>query len=113
MKSKIIFSLFVLMVFLSGLVAGFYGGILNAASPVIGQLWAGAKEMQAAISLIDKNELIKARNLLCSSIQTRLVIMDELQPIKSKMVSNSQKELESYLYKNIKKDRAEFSATCI
>ncbi|GAA6204713.1 MULTISPECIES: hypothetical protein, partial [Thalassotalea] len=113
MKSKIIFSLFIIFIFLSGLTAGFLGGILNAASPVIGQVWAGAKEMQAAISLIDKNELSRARDLLCNSIQTRLVIMDQLQPVKSETTSNIHKVLEGYLYEDIKKDKPEFRATCI
>lgn len=113
MKSKIIFSLFILIVFLSGLTAGFLGGILNAASPVIGQLWASSKEMQAVISLIDEKKFSKARNLLCNSIQTRLVIMDQLQPIKNETTSNSHKKIESYLYEDIRKDKPEFRATCM
>lgn len=112
MKSKIIFSLFFLFIFLAGLTAGFFGAILHSASPVIGQVWAGAKEMQAAISLIDKNELSKARTLLCNSIQTRLVIIEQLQPIKNEATFNAHEELNGYLYQSIIRDKPELRATC-
>lgn len=83
------------------------------ASPSVSQLWAGAKEMQAAISLIDKQEINKARSLLCNSIKTRVVIMDFAQPIKSETSSKQLEDVESYVFGQIKKDRAELSAVCI
>ena len=69
--------------------------------------------MQAAIFLIDKKESTKARNLLCNSIQTRLTIMESLQPIKNEATSNSHKEFENYLYEDIKRDKPKFHAICI
>jgi hypothetical protein len=113
MKSRIIFSIFILLIFLTGLGVGIYGGIAVGASPSVSQLWAGAKEMQAAISLIDKQEADKARSLLCNSIKTRIVIMDFAQPIKSSTSSNQIEELESYVFGQIEKDKKEFSAICI
>ena len=111
MKSKIIFSIFVLFVFLSGAAVGMYGGIAVGASPSVSQLWAGAKEMQAAISYIDQQKTDKARSLLCNSIKTRVEIMDFVQPIKSEVSSGQIKELEKYVFSI--KDKQELSAVCI
>jgi hypothetical protein len=113
MKSKIIFSIFVLLIFLSGIGLGMYGGLAVGASPSVYQLWAGAKEMQAAISLIDKKEVKKARSLLCNSIKTRVVIMDFAQPIKTKTSSTQLEEVEDYVFGQIKKDKSELSEICI
>lgn len=113
MKSKIIFSIFVLLVFLSGIGVGMYGGLAVGASPSVSQLWAGAKEMQAAISLIDKQEVSKARSLLCNSIKTRVVIMDFAQPIKNNTSSSQLQDVEDYVFGQMKKDKSELSAVCI
>lgn len=113
MKSKIIFSIFVLLVFLSGVGIGIYGGIAVGASPSVSQLWAGAKEMQAAISYIDQQKSDKARSLLCNSIKTRVVIMDFAQPIKTNVSSNQVEELENYVFGLIAEDKEELSAICI
>jgi len=113
MKSKIIFSIFILFVFFSGIGVGMYGGISVGASPSVSQLWAGAKEMQAAITFIDKQEVDKARSLLCNSIKTRVVIMDFAQPIKTKISSNQLEDVEGYVFGQIKKDKSGLSAICI
>jgi hypothetical protein len=113
MKSKIIFSIFVLLVFLSGIGVGMYGGLAAGASPSVSQLWAGAKEMQGAISYIDQQKPDKARSLLCNSIKTRVVIMDFAQPIKTNVSSNQVDELENYVFGEIEKNKKELSALCI
>lgn len=113
MKSKIVFSIFILVVFLSGIGVGMYGGLTVGASSSVSQLWAGAKEMQAAISLIDKQEIKKARSLLCNSIKTRVVIMDIAQPIKNNTSSSQLDDVKDYVFGQIKKDRAQLSAICI
>ena len=111
MKSKIIFSIFILVVFLSGIGIGMYSGLAVGAAPSVSQLWAGAKEMQAAISYIDQQKPEKARSLLCNSIKTRVVIMDFVQPIKSEISSGQIKELEKYLFNS--KDKEKLNAVCI
>jgi hypothetical protein len=111
MKSKIVYSIFILFVFLSGLGLGVYGGISLGTSPASYQLWAGAKEMQGAISYIDQRKVDKARSLLCNSIKSRLVIMDLTHPIKSGSFVSNFKELEKYVYNP--KDKQELTAVCI
>lgn len=56
MKSKILFALFALAIFCSGVATGAYFGVSAGASPAIGQLWAGAKEMQAIVETIDNGD---------------------------------------------------------
>lgn len=111
MKSKIVFSIFVLIVFLSGLGIGLYGGVAVGASPSVSQLWAGAKEMQAAISYIDQQKIDKARSLLCNSIKARVVIMDSVQPIKSEIFSNQIQKLEKYVFNQ--KDKQVLNKVCV
>ena len=113
MKSKIIFSIFIILIFISGLGIGIYGGMAAGAGPSVGQLWAGAKEMQVAISLIDNQESNKARNVLCNSIKTRLIIMGVAKPLQTEAASRQVQELEEYVYSNVKNDAAELSALCI
>ncbi len=113
MKSKIIFSTFILLVFLSGAGVGVYVGGTVVASPLVYQVWAGAKEMQGAISYIDQQKSDKARSLLCNSIKARIVIMDFAQPIKTNASSNQVEELENYVFGQIAKDKKELSAICI
>ncbi|MDP2560917.1 hypothetical protein [Psychrobium sp. 1_MG-2023] len=113
MKSKIIFSIFIVIVFLSGLGVGLYGGMAAGVVPSVGQLWAGAKEMQGAIYLIDKQESNKARELLCNSIKTRLIIMDMAKPLQTEASSRQVQELEAYTYGSVKKGKAELNALCI
>lgn len=113
MKSKVLFSIFVLLVFLSGIGIGIYGGLAVSSSPSVSQIWAGAKEMQGAISYIDQQKPNKARSLLCNSIKTRVVIMDFAQPIKTNVSSNQVEELKNYVFGEIEKDKKELSALCI
>ena len=113
MKSKIIFSIFIVLIFLSGLGLGLYGGMAAGAAPSVGQLWAGAKEMQGAISLIDKEEPNKARDLLCNSIKTRLIIMELAKPLQTEAASRQVQELEEYVYSNVTKDKTYLSKLCI
>ena len=112
MKSKIIFSIFTLLIFISGFGIGIYGGMSVVGSPTIGQLWAGAKEMQAAISFIDNQEPTKARNVLCNSIKTRLIIIGMTKPLQIEADSRQVQELEDYVYGNVKSDEPELSSLC-
>ncbi|MDN3652524.1 hypothetical protein QWY77_07065 [Thalassotalea ponticola] len=112
MKSKILFSLFTLVIFVAGTLFGGYAGIAASNAPSVGQLWAGAKEMQAAIGLIDANEPNKARSLLCNSIKTRLVIMEMSEPLLNDGVKAQSKELE-YVAVNVAKTPDEMRGICI
>ena len=47
MKSKIIFSICVIFVFLSALGTGIYDGMTAISAPSVGQIWAGAIETAA------------------------------------------------------------------
>ncbi|GHE85476.1 hypothetical protein [Thalassotalea profundi] len=112
MKSKIIFSIFILFIFILGLAIGLYGGVKVGASRSVTELWAGAKIMQGAISYIDQQKPDKARSLLCNSIKTRVEIMDFVQPIKSRESSNEIEELEHYVFGLIEEDKSILTATC-
>ena len=112
MTSKIILSLFTLLIFLAGLGSGMYFGIAAGTAPAVGQLWAGAKEMQAAIILIDKNMPQKAKTLLCSSIKTRIVIMDLSKPLQGEIIVRQTQELEQFVYQNVAKGKSELSDIC-
>ncbi|GAA5218830.1 hypothetical protein ACFSJ3_05770 [Corallincola platygyrae] len=81
MKSKIMLSTFVLVVFLFGLAGGFYAGVVGGAASTSGQLYAGAKEMQVVAKLIDKAEYAKAKDVLCTSLKFRIQALALVSPI--------------------------------
>jgi len=113
MKSKILFSLFILVVFCSGVATGAYLGVSAGASPAIGQLWAGAKEMQAIVSLIDKAEHEKAKQLACMSIGNRVTIMNYAKPFSSETIDRQTKELEESVFKKIEQDKKALGKLCL
>ena len=111
MKSTIIFSLFTLSIFVGGFFSGSYIGIAAGATPAVNQIWAGAKEMQAAIILINEND--KAKTLLCNSIKTRLVIMNMAKPAQTTIADRQLQELEESTYQRINKDKRALAEICI
>lgn len=113
MKSKIVFSLFTLCVFVVGFSSGSYIGIASSAIPAVNQIWAGAKEMQGAITLINRGEIDKAKTLLCNSINTRIVIMNMAKPVQTAVADRQLQELEESTYQRINKDMPELEAICI
>jgi len=112
-KSKIVFSLFTLCIFVIGFFSGSYIGIAFSATPAVNQIWAGAKEMQAAISLINQNEVDEAKSLLCNSIKTRIVIMNMAKPVQTSVTDRQLQELEESTYQKTDKDKQELTAICI
>jgi len=111
-KSKMLFSLFVLLIFVIG---ALFGGSITLSSiyaPSVGQVWAGAKEMQGAILLIDDDKPDKAKELLCNSIRSRLVIMEMTEPFLNKGLKEQASELE-HLTNSIKRAPKEFGGVCI
>ena len=68
--------------------------------------------MQAAITLIDKNMPQEAKSLLCSSIKTRLVIMDLSKPLQGQIVDRQTQELEQFVYQNVEKNKSQLSDIC-
>jgi len=112
-KSKIVFSIYILLVFIFGLGSGLYLGFSVGISPQVYQLWAGANEMQAAISYIDRQENNKARALLCNSIKTRVEIINQVQLVQTDVMSHQVQELEKYVYDNLEVDKEELKVTCI
>jgi len=112
MKSKIVFSTYILLVFIFGLGSGLYLGLSVGTSPTVYQLWAGAKEMQGAISYLDKQQYDKARALLCNSISTRVEIITYTQPVQTEYMSAQTQELEKYVYNSLKTDKKELGAIC-
>ncbi|AWB57959.1 hypothetical protein [Colwellia sp. Arc7-D] len=113
MKSTIIFSLFTLSIFVGGFFTGSYIGIAAGATPAVNQIWAGAKEMQAAIILINENDVDKAKTLLCNSIKTRLVIMNMAKPAQTTIADRQLQELEESTYQRINKDKRALAEICI
>ena len=109
--NKIITSVFVIFFFLAGIGIGGYFGVALGTSPSVGQVWAGAKEMQGAITYIDQQKVNEARSLLCNSIKARVLIMDVTQPIKSEVSSGQIEELEKYVFN--KEDIKKLRAVCI
>lgn len=113
MKSKILFALFTLAIFCSGVTAGAYFGVSAGASPAIGQLWAGAKEMQAIVETIDNGDFEKAKALACMSIETRIVIMDATKPFGSETIDRQTREVEEYVFSNVNKDKKTLGELCL
>jgi hypothetical protein len=113
MKSKLLFSIFVLSVFSLGGVGGFYAGIVGATGSNSSQLYAGAQEMRAALISLEKNDIKKAKATLCRSIETRLQILDLAKPVlhqrKKDEVSTIQ---QAWLYDNINESKEGFVAIC-
>ena len=112
-KSKIVFSLFTLCVFVAGFFSGSYMGLASSATPAVNQIWAGAKEMQAAITYINQDEVDKAKTLLCNSIKTRIVIMNMAKPAQTAIADRQLQELEESTYQRINKDKPGLAAICI
>lgn len=113
MQSKIIFSVFILAIFLLGLVGGFYAGVVGAAGSNSSQLYAGAQEMRAALMSLEEKDIKKAKSTLCGSIQTRLQILDLAQPALSKRKKDEVSSIkQAWLYDNINQSKDGFMDIC-
>jgi len=113
MKSKILFSLFTLIIFCSGLGIGAYFGVAAGSTPSVGQLWAGAKEMQAIVESINNENYHKAKQLACMSIETRVTIMDFANPFGSKVIDSQTREVEESIFSEATKNTTELSNVCL
>ena len=113
MQSKIIFSVFILAIFLFGLTGGFYAGTVGAAGSNSSQLYAGAQEMRAALISLEGKDIKKAKSTLCRSIQTRLQILDLAQPALSKRKKDEVSSIkQAWLYDNINQSKDGFMDIC-
>lgn len=81
MKSKFLFAVFTLIIFVSGAGLGIYVGGSSAAGSNSSQLYAGSLELRAVYNLIEKEEYESAKNLICNSLVTRLNILELSKPM--------------------------------
>lgn len=114
MKSKIIFSVFILCVFISGAIGGFYAGIKSASGSMSSEIYSSSLVMGAALQSIENNETGKAKATLCRSIQTRLEILNLSKPIlNDRKMSEISNFKQIALHKNINKEKDKLVAICI
>ncbi|MBS3797660.1 MULTISPECIES: hypothetical protein [unclassified Pseudoalteromonas] len=114
MKSKIILSLFVLVVFLAGLVSGFYAGMVGASASMSAELYAGGQTMRAALFSLEKNDIEKAKATLCNSIKTRINILELSSPtLSDQQLSEVSALKQHWLHNNIDKNLGKFREVCI
>lgn len=113
MQSKIIFSVFILAIFLLGLTGGFYAGTVGAAGSNSSQLYAGAQEMRAALMSLEEKDIREAKSTLCRSIQTRLQILDLAKPVLSKRKKDEVSSIkQAWLYDNINQSKEGLMEIC-
>ncbi len=112
-QSKFIFSVFILAIFLLGLIAGFYAGTVGATGSNSSQLYAGAQEMRAALISLEQNDIKKAKSTLCRSIQTRLQILDLANLVLSKRKKDEVSSIkQAWLYDNINQSKEGLMEIC-
>jgi len=113
MKSKFIFSIFILSIFLVGLSGGFYFGMVGATGSHSSQLYSGAQEMRVALVNIKNNDIERAKATLCRSIKIRLEILEFSAPVLHKRKEMEVSELQqAFLFRDIEQNKEELVAIC-
>ena len=118
MKSKIIFSVFTLIIFLLGFFGGFYAGIVGGAGSYSSQLYAGAQEMSGALNYLAsygsvKGNLQGAKTVLCRSINTRLNILDAAEPmLNPRKVDEISAIKQQWLFNNVNRSKENMDKLC-
>lgn len=114
MKSKILFAIFTLTIFISGAGLGIYVGGSSAAGSNASQLYAGSLELRAVYNLIEKEEYESAKNLICNSLVTRVNILELSKPmLGSRKASEVDSFKQSALLKNIQRNGTTLVGDCV
>ena len=104
MKSKILLSIFCIVLFAAGLVLGWLGGTSASAGSNVSQLYAGALELRAIHHHIDKQDYAAAKRLICNSLKARHAILELAKPAISSRKSQEVEALyQSVLFDNVQR----------